>query len=286
MKFYQRFLIGLLLTILAIILAFGFWYFNADMFSKVIFLGKTESQKPPNKSMTEGIEDSLLKLEAKAGQTVGIDQANILPANDDRELAAAGIGQIKTLAIPFTCQAPYAEWSNPIYQNACEEAAAVMVMHWVRGEELPKELADKEIADLSNWESENYGEFRDTSVEDTVSRIFKGYFAYEGAEVKKDASLEDIMVALSSGEAVIVPVNGRLLGNPYYTPPGPERHSLVIRGYDEETGEFITNDPGTRMGELYRYDKDVLYNAIRDYPTGYHLPIEKIEKNMIVVKRQ
>ena len=47
--------------------------------------------------------------------------------------------------------------------------------------------------------------------------------------------------------------------------------------------EFITNDPGTRKGELYRYNETVLYSAIRDYPTGYHETINKIEKNMIVV---
>ena len=57
----------------------------------------------------------------------------------------------------------------------------------------------------------------------------------------------------------------------------------MIRGYDSDKGEFITNDPGTKRGELYRYDQDVLYNAIRDYPSGYHKPITRIEKTMILV---
>ena len=60
---------------------------------------------------------------------------------------------------------------------------------------------------------------------------------------------------------------------------------IIIRGYDPLTKEFITNDPGTRKGELYRYDATVLYEAIRDYPTGYHEIIPHIEKNMIVVSK-
>jgi hypothetical protein len=58
---------------------------------------------------------------------------------------------------------------------------------------------------------------------------------------------------------------------------------IVIKGYDPEKNVFITNDPGTRNGESFAYDTDVLFEAIRDYPTGYHETIRVIEKNMIVV---
>ena len=58
---------------------------------------------------------------------------------------------------------------------------------------------------------------------------------------------------------------------------------IVVRGYDPVTKEFITNDPETRNGKLYKYKSDVLYEAIRDYPTGYHELITHIDKNMIVV---
>ena len=86
-----------------------------------------------------------------------------------------------------------------------------------------------------------------------------------------------------SGNIVIVPANGRVIGNPYFNPPGPARHMVVIRGYDPVTKEFITNDPGTERGENYRYPEAVLYNGIRDYPTGYHKPIVEDKKVMIVV---
>ena len=187
------------------------------------------------------------------------------------------------LDIPFTSQAPWAEWDNSVFQDGCEEAASLMVIYWVRGKKLNKDLARQEIAALADYQKEKFGSANDTSAEDTVKRIIKGYFGYEKAKVKEIKRVDDIIEEIKNGRAVIVPTNGQLLGNPYYTQPGPERHNLVLRGYDEQKEEFITNDPGTKRGELYRYSEQVLFKAIRDYPTGDHLPIEKIEKKMIVV---
>ena len=75
---------------------------------------------------------------------------------------------------------------------------------------------------------------------------------------------------LEAGHLVIIPTNGQALKNPNFTLPGPERHMLVVKGYDYETEEFITNDPGTRNGADYRYKKDLLFEAIRNYKTGFH----------------
>lgn len=84
---------------------------------------------------------------------------------------------------------------------------------------------------------------------------------------------------------MVVPTNGRALGNPNFTAPGPERHMLVLIGYDPETKEFITNDPGTRQGRHYRYHEEVLFSAIRDYPTGDRVPITSVSKPGIIVSR-
>ena len=94
---------------------------------------------------------------------------------------------------------------------------------------------------------------------------------------------EDIKKALSENRLVIVPTDGQKLKNPNFTQPGPPRHMLVIVGYDDTTREFITNDPGTRKGEGYRYSQDVLYEAILDYPTGKHLPVTSSDKVMLTV---
>ena len=40
---------------------------------------------------------------------------------------------------------------------------------------------------------------------------------------------------------------------------------LVIRGYDDENQEFITNDPGTKRGKGFRYDYQTLLQAIADW---------------------
>lgn len=189
------------------------------------------------------------------------------------------------LNVPFTPQAPFAEWDNPIFQDGCEEAASLMAVRWARGENLSKEEAKNEIIKISDYEAKNFGEYRDTSAEDTVLRIIKGYFGYDKAEARNNISVDDIIGEISRGNLVIAPMDGRKLGNPFYNPPGPERHMLVVRGYDAEKKEFITNDAGTKNGEKYRYKEDVLFGAIRDYLTGYHKPISNEIKAIIVIKK-
>jgi hypothetical protein len=52
----------------------------------------------------------------------------------------------KILEVPSTSQAPYSDWSEP-WQNACEEAAILIVHHYLLGEKnnIPKETAKKEL---------------------------------------------------------------------------------------------------------------------------------------------
>ncbi|MFH0854699.1 MAG: C39 family peptidase [bacterium] len=188
------------------------------------------------------------------------------------------------LTIPFTSQAPTADWKDPRQQDSCEEASSLMVIKWIKGEKLTPQEAEIKLAAISEWEKKEYKNFRDTSSKDTMERIIKRYFKYDNAELKQNINLEILKKELLNGNAIIAPMDGQKLKNPYYTAPGPERHMLVIRGYDADKKEFITNDPGTRRGEEYRYNEYHFFSAIRDYPTGYHEPIEKIEKNIIVVK--
>jgi len=186
--------------------------------------------------------------------------------------------------VPFASQAPFGNWSDPRKQDGCEEAAAIMAMAWVRGEKLTPDIANEKINAISAYEKKEYGNFYDTNVEDTVERIFKGYFEYKNVLTVSDINKEDIKKELFKGNLVIVPTNGRLLKNLNYTPPGPTTHNLVVIGYDIDLKEFITNDPGTRNGEKYRYGEDVLENALLDYPTGDHEEIKEEKTAMIVVE--
>jgi hypothetical protein len=187
--------------------------------------------------------------------------------------------------VPFTSQAPFGDWKDQRQQDGCEEASALMAMRWVKGQTLNNTTALKEILAISDFEQKKYGEYRDVALADIISRIFKDYFKYNKVSLKKNITIKDIVSELQAGHIVIAPMNGQKLGNPYFTAPGPEMHMLLIRGYDTTTKEFITNDPGTKRGQAYRYKEAVLFNAIRAYNTGYHMPITKIEKNIIIVEK-
>lgn len=189
---------------------------------------------------------------------------------------------IPALSVPFTSQAPFARWSDDTFQNGCEEASLVMAAYWLSGKPLTKEIAEQEIVALSVFERKTRGHAVDTSAADTAA-LFHDYYEAELPEARYDITVADIRAVLSEGAIVIVPTNGRKLGNPNFKSPGPLTHMLVIIGYDAEQHEFIVNDPGTRLGKSYRYDESVLLAAIRDYPTGKHLPIIEERTAMIVI---
>lgn len=187
--------------------------------------------------------------------------------------------------VPFVPQSPFGNWKDEKQQHGCEEASALMAIGWVLGRTFTLGQALEEITTISDFELKNYGEFRDSSAEDTTERIFRGYFGYDKVAVRKNITVNDIKSELFKGNLVIVPVNGQKLGNPFFTPPGPKEHMIVVKGYDPETKEFITNDPGTKHGESFRYSSDILEGALQDYKTGNGLGAEEIRKVMIVVKK-
>ena len=190
------------------------------------------------------------------------------------------------LDVPFTSQAPYGDWNNKRYQDGCEEASVLMAMKWVNNNlSLSKDEADIEINDLAVWQQENYGNFVDTSATDTSDRLLGEYFSHENYQVVEIVGVEELIFELLEGNIIIVPTNGQILANPNFTEPGPDRHMLVIKGYDVNTQQFITNDPGTRNGENWKYHQDHLFRSIRDYPTGNHLPITNEVKNIIIISK-
>lgn len=197
---------------------------------------------------------------------------------------ASAAGRVIFQSVPFTSQAPLAQWQDSRQQDGCEEASAAMAMAWVnQGKGKSKTDWRKEILAISDFEKEKYDEYRDISLADIKAWIFKGYYDYEAVEIKTIKNADAILKELEAGNLILAPMNGRLLKNPYFTAPGPERHMVLIKGYDYTAKQFITNDPGTRRGENYRYSSKVIFNAIRAYTTGYHGPFAKIPKQILVV---
>ena len=184
--------------------------------------------------------------------------------------------------VPFTSQAPFGNWADERQDYGCEEASILMSVYWAEGKELTPKIAEEEIIAISEFEKKVYGNFYDTSAADTL-KVLQTYFGYVNARVAYDIDVDDIKAELAGGNVVVVPINGRLLENPYFTPPGPPKHKIVIRGYDDVTGEFITNDPGTKRGEGYRYSYAVMKRALVDYPSGRDEEITDPRTAMIVI---
>lgn len=188
--------------------------------------------------------------------------------------------------VPFTSQAPSGQWSDPVFQNGCEEASMLMAHAWSAGQALlERARIEQQIRELSGLAFKKFGEGTyDTSAEDTAA-LFREYFHANNVSVRHNVSLEDMRQTLLDGKVIIVPVNGQKLHNPNFTAPGPEYHMLIVIGYDPAGKEFVTNDPGTRKGAGYRYAERVLFDAMRDYPTGHHEKVTAIDKAMIVAEK-
>lgn len=167
------------------------------------------------------------------------------------------------LSVPFTSQAPFGVWTTP-YQDFCEEASIVMAAHFVWNMPIPAEIADLEMRIVERYEKLALGRSNDTSAEDAFF-VLKNLYGFKNISIHEIASAKDIKKELSSGKIILVPVAGRMLKNPYFTPPGPVYHMLVIAGFNDEAKIFTTNDPGTRRGKNLLYNQTVLFNAIHDW---------------------
>ncbi len=185
-----------------------------------------------------------------------------------------------SLSVPFTSQSPFGHWVEP-YENFCEEASVVMTAHFIWGFSLSREIADFEMNIIKQYEEIVLGDYKDTSMNDTAN-ILKNLYGFKNIVVKEVSNTSVIKNELLRGNVVIVPVAGRMLGNPYFVPPGPLYHVLLIKGFDDTTGDFIANDPGTQHGNGYHYNQYVLFNAIHDWNKG---DVMKGRKMMIVAGR-
>ena len=193
---------------------------------------------------------------------------------------AATLPEKVELKVPFLCQAPFANWSQP-WQDACEEAAIVMAIHYVRSYPLDKESGNQEILGLVKYEEVRWGGHHDLTAQKTA-KLMAEYYKYKKSKLVYHFGIAEIKKELAQGNLVLTPMAGRLLGNRYYTRPGPAYHYMVFKGYDDRAGEFITNDSGTKRGEGFRYKYDVAFNAIHDW-SGNKETIAQGKKAMIVV---
>lgn len=162
------------------------------------------------------------------------------------------------LDVPFQVQAPNGNW-DAIHEEACEEASLLMVYYYINKTKITE--GNLELNRILDYESaNNYGP---SITLKALSTIASNYYKLNSGAVHTNISIDDIKNELANGKPVIVGAAGKILPNPNFRGGGPIYHMLVIKGYD--TDDFITNDPGTRLGNDFRYTFDDLFNAIHDW---------------------
>lgn len=217
------------------------------------FVEKKDSISETNEEFatsTEELEEEIIEL------------VNVEP--EEKVLGDKILADSINLNVPFTSQAPTGNWALP-WNDACEEASLLMVDYYYQDRNMHlKETTEKILADMVNWQENNWQGHFNLTLEDLDKYIKENNYDYD-TEIIEDLDLDKIKKYLNEGSPIIVPANGKKLENPYFRNGGPEYHMLVIKGYIEEDKKIITNDPGTRMGENFLYDYDSIIYAIADW---------------------
>lgn len=242
----------LVIAILVVLfLASGFWYWQSRTDEVIVLdLPPAVSYQEPDLS-AENIAEQVTEEVIKTTSTSTSSQ------NSDLVVAKKQIN----LAVPFTAQAPLGDWSQP-WQDACEEASFLMLDYYYQNKKMPTsaEVASK-LEAMVNWQIAHWGDHHNLTIAELKNYI-EANSTYR-VEIIEDLDLAKIKNLLDKQQPVIIPADGHLLANPYFTDDGPDYHMLVIKGYQDDY--LITNDPGTRRGADFIYQADHLLASIFDW---------------------
>lgn len=170
--------------------------------------------------------------------------------------------------VPFTSQAPAGDWSEP-WQNACEETSIYMISSFYTKDPIKRDQAIAQIKKILTVKNADIKISKDESLA-TISQLILDLKLPWTTTLVTDPTREQLKTELAAGRPIIVPVYAPALHNPHYAAVTPDYHVLVLTGYDDATGVFIVNDPGTKDGEGLRFPYDTLLGAIHDLdPKNY-----------------
>ncbi len=208
---------------------------------------------------------------------VTYDKPQTKPSNQN--LNTGSFPSSLLVKVPFTSQAPTANWDE-LHNEACEEASAIMVQAYFNNiTSLPPEYVEREITKLTQWQDQNYGYHLSINTQEAAHMIEEVY----GLKTDiVDMSEKTVKQALLDNKLIIWAGNGRLIGNPNFRAPGPIYHMLVIKGWNQDG--LITNDPGTRKGNNYQYSYHILYTAAGNYDHDSH-ETDPAKKQIIIVSQ-
>lgn len=197
------------------------------------------------------------------------------PSNDETSISKQTdpIPAKFDINVPFMTQAPLYNWDS-LHEDACEEASILMLNHYFKKTGInSRQSFENEIQAMVLYENQ-HGYAGSISLSD-LSVIAVRYLELPGLNVNTVSTVDDLKNIIYFNGPVVVGAAGKELGNPNFRNGGPNYHMLVVKGYDEYS--FITNDPGTRKGENYYYNQDVLLNAIHDWnPTDITLGAKNV----------
>ncbi|OGI26248.1 MAG: hypothetical protein A3J76_01555 [Candidatus Moranbacteria bacterium RBG_13_45_13] len=166
------------------------------------------------------------------------------------------------LDIPFYSQAPLSKW-DAFHEDMCEEASVLNAGLYLEEKKLTKDQFEAELQKMQNVEKKGIGEWKSTTIAQTKKLVDIYFEGKVKSKIIENPAIDEIEAEIAAGRPVVVPLAGREIGNPNFTPPGPVYHMLVIKGYDPQN--FITNDVGTRKGNSYTYKKEVIMKNIHDW---------------------
>jgi uncharacterized protein YvpB len=167
------------------------------------------------------------------------------------------------LDVPFTAQAPQNQWRTQPFRDACEETSIAMVNAFYHGTKLSPIQTRAQILDYVNYEMKNFGFHKDTNAGMTAKLINERSEFF--ARTTENATIANVRDEIDAGHPVIFHAYAPALKNPYFKQPMNPYHVFVIIGYDDETQEFIANDPGTNHGKHLRYSFETLIAANHDW---------------------
>ena len=160
------------LIIIVIVLIAGVVWFYQSSFPEVLKVDLPLAQQ------FEEFEEEIIKPEEIA-------------IEEEKEVAGVKIDNVSiNLDVPFTAQAPTANWEQP-FQDACEEASILMVDYYYNNRQFPsKEEVTKILLDLVQWQEDNWSGHFNLPIEE-VALLAKTTFGYE-TEVIENLTVEKI----------------------------------------------------------------------------------------------
>lgn len=236
-----RLLYAAVFVVLITLISYGSWYVSSHRFQS------NQKREAPEVTIDQPkITDNFIE---------------VAPA-EEAPVAVSTIPKSAEIKMQFASQAPFANWDQP-YQDACEEASIIIDRYYLDKLNLTKDIMNEQILAMVDWQMKNWGGHHNLTSEQTLD-LARQFYSLNG-QVVYNYDIDFIKQKIADGIPVLIPADGKKLNNPNFKNGGPEYHMLVIKGYDSKN--FITNDPGTRLGEGYVYPYDIILNSIKN-PAG------------------